>query len=161
MHQQPPRTSRFSYQPLQLRERGYGEEEIELALVPLILEFVSQRLEVLEVRLNKQTTTKLQIRIYLIYPNNTMHHRNGTWTDPTLVSESRWQHDVAMTEYFLRAHLFDPRISDEVRSAGMQVMGSANLSKIIVSGDHDVKHPVTTLASHDSPSARGFVGNTH
>ena len=57
MRQQPPGTSRFSYQPLQLRERGYGEEEIELALVPLILEFVSQRLEVLEVRLNKQTTT--------------------------------------------------------------------------------------------------------
>ena len=40
-------------------------------------------------------------------------------------------------------------------------MGSANLSKMIVSGDHDVKNPVTTLASHDSPSARGFVGNTH
>ena len=53
MRQQPPGTSRFSYQPLQLRERGYGEEEIELALVPLILEFVSQRLEILEVRLNE------------------------------------------------------------------------------------------------------------
>ena len=55
MRQQPPGTSRFSYQPLQLRERGYGEEEFELALVPLILEFISQSLEVLEVRLNKQT----------------------------------------------------------------------------------------------------------
>ena len=55
MHQQPPGTSRFSYQPLQLRERGDGEEEIELALVSLILEFISQSLEVLEVRLNKQT----------------------------------------------------------------------------------------------------------
>ena len=90
-----------------------------------------------------------------------MHHRNGTETDPTLTSLSRWQADLATTEYFLRAHLFDHRISDEVRSAGMEVMGSANLSKIIASGDHDVKNPVTTLASHDSPSARGFVGNTH
>ena len=160
MRQQPPGTSRFSYQPLQLRERGYGEEEIELALVPLILEFVSQRLEVLEVRLNKQTTTKLPIRIDLIYPNNAMHHMDGTGPDPTLANLSRWQDSLAMTEYFLRAHLFGQRISDEVRSAGMQVMGSANLSKIIVSGDHDVKNPVTTLASHDSPSARGFVGNT-
>ena len=53
MHQQPPGTSRFSYQPLQLRERGDGEEEIELALVPLILEFISQRLEVVEARLNE------------------------------------------------------------------------------------------------------------
>ena len=102
----------------------------------------------------------LQMAIYLIYPNNAMPHTDGTGTDPTLASESRWQHDLAMTEYFLRAHLFDQRISDEVSSAGMQVMGSANSSKIIVSGDHDVKNPVTTLASHDSPSARGFVGNT-
>ena len=53
MHQQPPGTSRFSYQPLQLRERGYGEEEFELALVPLILDFISQRLEVVEARLNE------------------------------------------------------------------------------------------------------------
>ena len=53
MRQQPPGTSRFSYQPLQLRERGYGEEEIELALVPLILDFISQRLEVVEARLNE------------------------------------------------------------------------------------------------------------
>ena len=86
---------------------------------------------------------------------------DGTETDPTLAILSRWQASLAMTEYFLRGHLFYHRISDEVRSAGMQVMGSANLSKIIVSGDHDVKNPGTTLASHDSPSARGFVGNTH
>ena len=129
MRQQPPGTSRFSYQPLQLRERGYGEEEIELALVPLILEFVSQRLEVLEVRLNKQNKTKqnkqkkLQIVLYLIYPNNTMHHRNGTGTDPTLASLSRWQDSLATTEYFLRAHLFGHRISDGVRSVGMQGHG--------------------------------------
>ena len=93
----------------------------------------------------------------MIYPNNTMHQG----TDPTLASLSRWQQDLAMTEYFLCAHVFGQRISDEVRSAGMQVMGSANLSKIFVSGDHDVKNPVTTLASKDSPSARESVGNTH
>ena len=87
-----------------------------------------------------------------------MHHRNGTGTDPTLASESRWQHDLAMTEYFLRAHLFDHRISDEVRSP--EVMGSANLSKIIVSGDHDEKNLAITLTSHDSPSARDSLGNT-
>ena len=89
-----------------------------------------------------------------------MPHTDGKETDPTLASLSKWQASVAMTEYFLHAHLFDHRISDKVRSAGMQVMGSANLSKIIVPGDHDVKNAVTTLASHDSPSARGFVGNT-
>ena len=49
-----------------------------------------------------------------------MHHRNGTGPDPTLASLSRWQASLAMTEYFLRAHVFDHRISDEVRSAGMQ-----------------------------------------
>ena len=51
MRQQPPGTSRFSYQPLQLRERGYGEEEIDFALVSLISQFVTQSLEVLEVGL--------------------------------------------------------------------------------------------------------------
>ena len=114
MRQQPPGTSpRFSYQPLQLRERGYGEEEIELALVPLILEFVRQRLEVVEVRLNenKQNITNPNLShlppiIQCIYP--------------TLASLSRWQDSLATTEYFLRAHVFYHRISDEVRSAGMQ-----------------------------------------
>ena len=62
-----------------------------------------------------------------------MHYTDGTGTDPTLVSESRWQTSLAMTEYFLCAHLFGHHISDEVRSAGMQVMASANLSKTIVS----------------------------
>ena len=116
MRQQPPGTSRFSYQPLQLRERGYGEEEIELALVPLILDFIRQCLEVVEVRLNenKQNITNSNLShlppiIQCIYP--------------TLASLSRWQQDLAMTEYFLRAHIFDQRISDEVRSAGMQGHG--------------------------------------
>ena len=82
-----------------------------------------------------------------------MHHRDSKGTDPTLAILSRWQDSLAMTEYFLRAHLFDQRISDEVRSAGMQVMGSANLSKKIVSGDHDVKNPVTTHRVHVDVSA--------
>ena len=53
MHQQTSRNSRLNDRPLQLRERGYGEEESELALAPLILQLFSQRLEAL--RLNKQT----------------------------------------------------------------------------------------------------------
>ena len=62
-----------------------------------------------------------------------------------------------MTEYFLRVHVFDHRISDEVRGAGMQVKGSANLSKIITPGDPYGENPVTTLASHDSGAKLLFM----
>ena len=51
MHQQTSLTSHFSYRPLQLRERGNGEEESELALAPLVSQLVTQSLEVLEVGL--------------------------------------------------------------------------------------------------------------
>ena len=52
-----------------------------------------------------------------------MHHMDSKGTDPTLAILSRWQPSLATTEYFLRAHLFDHRISGEVRNAGMQGHG--------------------------------------